>query len=63
MKEVKLNILLKNKSVKFNLKRTYKINKKYEITKPFRPSIKLVPFTNIIKQKEVNRQLIIKFCK
>ena len=37
--------------------------KKYEMTKPFKPSIKFVPLTKIIKQKEVNKQLMIKLCK
>ena len=31
--------------------------KKYPINKPFKPSIKLEPLTNIIKQKVVNKKL------
>ena len=53
----------KNKFIKFSLYRINIIIKLYEIIKPFKPSIKLVPFSIIIKQKVVNKQLIQKLFK
>ena len=60
---IKFKLLKKNKLIKSILNNINKITKKYEITKPFNPSIKFVPLIKIIKQNEVNKQLIQKFCK